>query len=190
MKSCTLFGRKWNSLNCVYTTVRVHNTKFPVFFSLHLQVPIYWSNRAENAPTAVALYCELVYTFHSLWGQTRASLYFCNCRSPRERRSNVKPSNYKLKMTGCTFSLGSHLRLGIEVRRKRWRLGAVWLWPVWERAGGKQKHGHCHSWSHYFTEIHQEKNTLLKSSRLLQILTNITSFHLISVQTCATILYL
>lgn len=39
-------------------------------FSL-LGVPIYWSNRAENALTAVALYCELVYTFYSRRGKAK-----------------------------------------------------------------------------------------------------------------------
>lgn len=107
-----------------------HIIQYSPFFHPHLRVPIYWSNRAENAPTAVALYCELVYTFHSLRGQTRASLYFCNCRSPRERRSNVKLSNYKLKMTGYAFSLGCCLRLGMEVGRRwrhQWGLAVAWV---------------------------------------------------------------
>lgn len=40
-------------------TIMQYANFFPLFFA----VPIYWSNRAENAVTAVALYCELVHTF-------------------------------------------------------------------------------------------------------------------------------
>lgn len=59
------------------------------------KVPIYWSNRAENAPTAVALCCILAFT---LWAppEKAASLCGSNCWSRAKERGQRR-----VQQLGC-----------------------------------------------------------------------------------------
>lgn len=90
----------------------VYNAIFHFFPLLSmLWVPIYWSIRAENALTAVALYCELVYTFNALREKRKPHcISVIATGSENGKELPVGAITLRaLKMTGYTLNIRSHL---------------------------------------------------------------------------------